>query len=177
MNFTLLSFYSVVPNWTYDYNSILVGLDQRKNYFVSQSVNFQMYSKNDTNGFINLQGQEISRLVIHSVLASLPPTITFFCKFFYDFSFFNSTINLDASYVIILVVSMLTYILTLYGFLSIWKEVHLNYGKMLTFLIVKSSLRLKPVIYENIASLDFYRKYGYFLFFFLGFVLGDIHII
>jgi hypothetical protein len=177
MNFTLLSFYSLTPNWVYDLNTIKDSIDQRKKHFISQNLNFQMYSKNDTNSFINLQGKEISRLIIHSVLASLPPTVTFFCKLFYDFSFFNSFTIKDSPYSLFLIISILTYILTIYGFLNIWKQIHINYGKILTFSLVRSSLSLKPVIYENITSINIYRKYGYLLFFLTGFILGDIQII
>lgn len=181
INFTLLTFFACIANWVYSYMDEVDDFEEsyavNRSFFLSQSIFFNMFDQVRTESFMMLTQNNLLKLVLHCVLASLPPTVTFFTKVYYDFSFFNKISDLTSPYGLILIFAMLTYISTVYGFLAIWKEHYLRHNKVLTYILIKKSIRVFAMAYEYIHFRNFYRKFGFILFFFVGFLFSDFQII
>lgn len=181
INFTLLTFFACIANWVYDYIDEVDDFEEsyavNRSFFLSQSIFFTMFDQVRSESFMVLMQNNLLKLILHGVLASLPPTITFFTKIYYDFSFFNKISDISSPYGLILIFSMLTYIITVYGFLAVWKEHYLRHNKVLTYILVKQSIRVFAMGYEYIHFRNFYRKFGFILFFFVGFLFSDFQIL
>lgn len=181
INFTLLTFFSCISNWFHDFVDEVDDFEEshaiNRSFFMSQSIFFNMFDQVISESFMVLMQNHLVKFVLHCVLASLPPAVTFFTKFYYDFSFFNKMTDLTSPYGLILIISMLTYITTVYGFLAIWKQYYLRHNKVLTYILIKQSTRVFAMGYESLYYRHFYRKFGFFLFFFLGFFFNDFQII
>jgi hypothetical protein len=181
MNLTLLMFYSSISNWFYDERETVDDFEDsfgvNNSFFMSHSVFFNTYDLYFSDFKVDVFHNQLGRLALQSALACLPPAITFFTKIYYDFSFFNKISDVTVPYGLILILSMLTYILTVFGFLSIWRKFHLGHNKLLTFILLKNSLTYVLFGYESQDFTRFFRKFTLPIFFGVGFVFSNFQVI
>lgn len=181
MSFTLLLFFSPILNWvnrkSVMFSPKMMHRDLQKNLNVSHGSFFESFDSLWMQGYINLSKHEISKFLLQGVLASLPPTITFYCKVFYDFSFFSSISELTTPYGLILIVGMLTYIITIYGFLALWKQIYLRQGRGLTSIIIKRNMQALSRNMRNLGFARIFSRYSLLLFYIGGFAFSSFEII
>ena len=181
MNFTLLIFFSPTVNWvtklSYMIQSKDVYRDYQKNFNVIQGSAFSDFDKIWVFGYMCFNKHELCKLLLHAVLASLPPTVTFYAKLFYDFSFFNSLVDLTTPYGFILIIGMLTYILTVYGFLSLWRQLYIRKGRNATSYLLRHSMIVLAEGHNLLSFVRIFKRYTFMLFFIAGFGFANFKIL
>ena len=181
MNFTLLVFFSPTVNWITKLSLMIqskeVYRDYQKNFNIIQGSAFSDFDKIWVYGYMSLNKHELCKLLLHAVLASLPPTVTFYAKLLYDFSFFNSLEDLTTPYGFILIIGMLTYILTVYGFLSLWKQLYIRKGRNATSYLMKHTIQVLAQNQNLISYVRIFKRYSFMIFYIAGFGFANFNII
>lgn len=181
MNFTLLVFFSPTVNWvsklSYMIQSKEVYRDYQKNFNIIQGSAFSDFDKIWVFGYMHLNKHELCKLLLHAVLASLPPTVTFYAKLLYDFSFFNSLADLSTPYGFIVIIGMLTYILTVYGFLSLWRQLYIRGGRNATTYLVRHTMIVLAEGHNLLSFVRIFKRYSLTIFFLGGFGFSNFNII